>query len=98
MKDVNRRRKVGLVAWVVVLIGVVNMTKEVLHARQACLQAVNGQNTLVHLERSIIIIVSVKCHSGKSLGNGKLEEHHPKKLIQQETVSSRFCILDYLYS
>lgn len=53
------------------------MTREV-HLLQACLLAVNGQNTLVHQEKGIIITVSVKCHSGKNLGNGIYDGHHPK--------------------
>lgn len=68
-------------------IEVVNMIREV-HPHLACLLAVNGQNTLVHLARSIIIIVSVKCHSGRNLGSGTQEEPHPKiPHTLQETVS-----------
>lgn len=62
------------------------MTREV-RLQQAFL-AVSGQNTLVHQGRSIIITVSVKCHSGKSLENGTPEERHPKiQHIHLEAVS-----------
>lgn len=63
------------------------MTREV-PSQQPCLQGVSGQNTLVHLERGIIIIVSVLYHNGKSPGNGIQEEHHPKtQHIPPEVVS-----------
>lgn len=62
------------------------MTRDV-HLLQMYLLEVNGQNTLVHLERSIIITVSVKCHSGRSLGNGTQGGHHPKiQLTRPEVV------------
>lgn len=66
------------------------MTRDV-RLQQAFLLAVNGQNILVHQGRSIIITVSVKCHSGKSLENGTPGERHPKILhIHPEAVSEQF--------
>lgn len=63
------------------------MTREV--RLQRAFLVVNGQNTLVHQERSIIITVSVKCHSGKNLENGTPEERHPKiQHIHPEAVSA----------
>lgn len=65
------------------------MTREV-RLQQACLLDASGQNTLVHRGRSIIITVSVKCHSGKSLENGTPGELHPKILhIHPEAVGIR---------
>lgn len=62
------------------LIRVINMIKEV-YLPLVYLLEVNGQNTLVHQARSIIITVSVKCHSGRNLESGSPEGHHPKILI-----------------
>lgn len=66
------------------------MTREV-HLQQATTRyslAASGPNTLVHQERSITITVSVKCHSGRNLGNGTLGGCHPKILhILPEAVS-----------
>lgn len=93
MNEVNQIKKVGLV--------LVNMTREV-HL-QACLwpftaKVVNGQNTLVHQERSIIITVSVKCHSGRSLENGTRGEYHPKiQHIHREAVSHFDILYDSHY-
>lgn len=65
------------------------MRREV-HLQQVFL-AVNGQSILVHQGRSIIITVSVKCHSGKSLENGTPGERHPKiQHIHQEAVSTYY--------
>lgn len=94
--EVIQRRRVGLVPWTLVLVEVVNMTKEVYPRLRACLLAVNGLNTLVHLGKDTIITVSVKCHSGKSLGSGTHGGCHPKiHHIQQEAVSKLFLFCLY---
>lgn len=72
------------------------MTREVC-PQQAFPLDVNGQNILVHLGRSIIITVSVKCHSGKNPENGIPEEHHPKsQLIYPEAVSIEYFLIVFV--